>query len=63
MSFLRFRVTQKGFAIAIIFFPFFFPQQIWMDWRKLLVEFCSFVKIYEYGLIRNIGKKTLCDKY
>ena len=50
---LRLRVTQKGLQLPLFSSFSFSLQQIWMDWRKLLVEFSIFVKLDDCGLIQT----------
>ena len=60
---LGFVCYTKILAIAIIFISFSFsPQQIWMDWRKLLAKFSTVLKLNECGLIQRLWR-TLCEKY
>ena len=62
MSLLRLRIVRKPLQIEL--FPSLSSslQQIWKDWRKLLVKFSTSVKPGQCGLIRTHWK-TLCDKY
>ena len=50
---LRFRIPQKASQLALFSFSLSL-QQIWTDWRKLLVEFSIFVKLDKW---RNSDKR------
>ena len=47
---LRLHVMQKVLQLPLFSSLCSSLQQIWMDWWKLLVELCKFVKLDEYGL-------------
>ena len=47
---LRLHVMQKVLQLPLFSSLCSSLQQIWMDWWKLLVELCKFLKLDEYGL-------------
>ena len=58
---IAFACNAKSFAIAIIFFIFFFSTANLTDWRKLLVKFSTFIKLDKCGLIQTHWG-MLCEK-
>ena len=50
---LRLRVKQKALQLPLFSSLSFSLQQIWTNWRKLLVEFFTFINLDECGSIRK----------
>ena len=56
---LRLRATRKTLQLLLLSSLSSSPQQIWTDWRELLVEFSTFVKLDECGLIRTHWRNVI----
>ena len=59
---LRLCATEKALQLPLFSSLSFSPQQIWTNWRKLLVKLSTFVKLDKCYLIQ-IHWRWLCEKY
>ena len=63
LAFIAFARNAKSFAVAIISSFSFSLQQIWTDWPKFRVNFSTFVKLDECGLIQTHWRNVMWEMF